>query len=56
LLLGLFSFALDEPEEAAADALEIDGLKRCSLFILKEEIEPQKPNWIDRAILVKLAK
>ncbi len=47
---NLFGFNLGEPEEAAINALKIEGVKACSLYILKEMIEPQDPNWIDSII------
>ncbi len=50
LLVNLFSFTLKEPEEAATDLLQFQGMKRCSLFILKEILEPRRPNWIDNLI------
>ena len=50
LLVNLFSFTLREPEEATTDLLEFQGTKNCSLLILKEILEPRKPNWIDNLI------
>ena len=50
LLVNLFSFTLREPEEAASDLLQFQGTKRSSLFILKEILEPRRPNWIDNLI------
>jgi len=50
LLLNLFCFSLREPEEAATNLLSLEGVKMCSLFILKEIIEPKRPNWIDKLI------
>ncbi len=47
LLVNLFGFTLAEPEEAAMDLLAIEGVKWCSISILKEVIEPKRPNWID---------
>ena len=47
LLVNLFSFTLAEPEEAAIDLLTVEGVKWCSISILKEVIEPKRPNWID---------
>jgi len=50
LLVNLFSFTLRDPEEAATDLLQFQGTKHCSLFILKEILEPRRPNWIDNLI------
>jgi DNA-binding Lrp family transcriptional regulator len=47
LLANLFGFNLGEPEEAALNSLKMEGVRSCSLYILKEVIEPQGPNWID---------
>jgi hypothetical protein len=47
VLASLFCFTIAEPEESAIEALGVDGVKRCQLFILKEVIEPKRPNWID---------
>ena len=54
LLANLFGFTLAEPEEAAMKALKLEGVRRCSLFILKEIIEPQKSSWIDDLIERKI--
>lgn len=50
LLANLFGFSLGEPEEAAINGLKIEGVRSWSPYILKEVIEPQGPNWIDRII------
>jgi DNA-binding Lrp family transcriptional regulator len=47
ILASLFCFTIAEPEESAIEVLGVDGVKRCQLFILKEVIEPKRPNWID---------
>ena len=47
LLLNLFGFTLAEPEEAAMELLKIRGVRWCSILILKEILEPARPNWID---------
>jgi len=47
LLLNLFGFTLGEAEEAALELLKIRGVRWCSLLILKEILEPPRPNWID---------
>ncbi len=50
LLASIFGFNLGEPEEAAMDSLTLEGVRGCSLYILKEIIEPRAPNWIDEII------
>ncbi len=55
LLASLFCFTLGEPEESAIEALRQQGVRRCILFILKEVIEPKRPNWIDSLIDLRLA-
>lgn len=55
LLANFFGFTLAEPEDAAVNALGLEGVKSCSLFIFKEAIEPQRPNWIDNLIEQKIA-
>jgi DNA-binding Lrp family transcriptional regulator len=54
ILASLFCFTLAEPEESAIEALKVEGVKRCQLFILKEVIEPKRPNWIDSLVESKL--
>lgn len=55
LLLNLFGFTLAEPEEAAVEVLKIQGVRWCSLLILKEVLEPARPNWIDALIQEEVA-
>ena len=55
LLASLFCFTLAEPEESAIETLKREGVKRCILFILKEVIEPKRPNWIDSLIDLRIA-
>lgn len=50
ILASLFCFTIAEPEESVVEAMKIEGVKRCQLFILKEVIEPRRPNWIDSLI------
>jgi DNA-binding Lrp family transcriptional regulator len=50
ILVSLFCFSIAEPEESVIEALRLEGVKRCLLFILKEVIEPARPNWIDSLI------
>lgn len=54
LLLNLFAFTLAEPEEAAMELLAVAGVRWCSILILKEVIEPPRPNWIDQLIAGKI--
>jgi DNA-binding Lrp family transcriptional regulator len=54
ILASLFGFTLAEPEQSVVEALTLQGVKRCQLFILKEVIEPKRPNWIDSMIESKL--
>ena len=53
VLANLFCFSIADPEASVIEALRLDGVKRCLLFILKEVIEPSKPNWIDSYIETK---
>ncbi len=55
LLANMFGFTLGEPEEAALDAFEYDGVRYCHLLILKEAIEPVRPNWVDALIDERVA-
>ena len=55
LLLNLFGFTLGEPEEAAMELLKIQGVRWCSILILKEVLEPSRPNWIDVLIQEEIA-
>ncbi|HEV8594193.1 MAG TPA: Lrp/AsnC family transcriptional regulator [Thermoplasmata archaeon] len=50
LLLNLFGFTLAEPEEAVMELLKVRGVRSCSILILKEIMEPARPNWIDALI------
>ena len=50
LLANFFAFTLAEPEEVYVNTLKLDGVRSCSLFIFKETIEPERPNWIDDLI------
>ncbi len=56
VLASLFGFTSGEPEEAVMNALKLKGVKRCSLYILKEIIEPHNPNWIDNLIEGRIAR
>ncbi|MBI3860200.1 MAG: Lrp/AsnC family transcriptional regulator [Thaumarchaeota archaeon] len=54
ILVNLFGFTLAEPEESALSALKIEGVKYCRLFMLKEVLEPKRPNWLDTLIAQKV--
>ena len=54
ILASLFCFTIAEPEESVIEALKLEGVRRCLLFILKEVIEPKRPNWIDSLIESRL--
>ncbi len=53
LVIDMFGFKLAEPEETAMELLTIEGVKWCSIAVLKEVIEPKRPNWIDNFIQEK---
>ena len=53
LIMDMFGFKLAEPEEKAMELLSVEGVKWCSIAVLKEVIEPKRPNWIDEFILGK---
>jgi DNA-binding Lrp family transcriptional regulator len=44
---SFFGFSLGEPEVAALAIRKIDGVRTSFPYILKEAVEPNKPNWID---------
>ncbi|MEO9320810.1 MAG: winged helix-turn-helix transcriptional regulator [Nitrososphaera sp.] len=50
LIANFFAFSLAEPEQSVVSALGIEGVKSCSMFIIKETIEPDRPNWLDGLI------
>ncbi len=54
ILVRMFSFTLAEPESSVLEALAKEGVRRCGLYILKEVMEPRKPNWIDSLIQLRL--
>ncbi len=54
IVASLFCFTIGEPEESVIEAIKLEGIKRCQLFILKEVIEPRRPNWIDALIEQRL--
>lgn len=56
LVANFFGFTLAEPEGAVVNALGLEGVKSCSLFIFKETIEPKRPNWVDDLIEQKISK
>ncbi|MDA4111181.1 MAG: Lrp/AsnC family transcriptional regulator [Thaumarchaeota archaeon] len=55
LLAEMFGFSLADPEEVLVELLSTEGVKWCSMSVLKEIIEPKRPNWIDRLIQEKIA-
>ncbi len=55
LLVNLFGFTLAEPEEAAMQLAKTGGVRSCSILILKEVMEPARPNWIDALIQEEIA-
>jgi DNA-binding Lrp family transcriptional regulator len=56
MIASMFGFSLGEPEDAAIDAAKLEGVKSCTLYVLKEAIEPRGPNWIDVRIEDQLAR
>ncbi len=54
ILASLFGFTIAEPEESALQVMEAEGVRRCQLFILKEVIEPRRPNWVDSLIETRI--
>lgn len=50
LRANLFGFTLAEPEDAVIKALELEGVRACTLLIFKETVEPKRSNWIDALI------
>ncbi len=50
LVVRMFGFSLGEPEDAALKASRFRGVRSCSLYIMKEMIEPRGPNWVDELI------
>ena len=55
LIASLFAFTLGEPEEAAMQLSKTEGVKSSSVLILKEVVEPARPNWIDALIQEEIA-
>ena len=54
ILASLFCFSMAEPEESVMTVLRQEGVARCRLYILKEVLEPKKPNWIDSLIELRI--
>lgn len=54
VIFSMFAFSLEEPEDSVISALKMDGVKRCSLYILKEVIEPRRSSWVDQLIDSKI--
>lgn len=53
LAVNLFAFKVEEPEEALQKALRLKGVLQGSLLIAKEDIEPDRPSWLDGLIAAK---
>ena len=56
MIASMFGFSLGELEDAAIDTGKFEGVKSCTLDVLKETIEPRGPNWIDAQIEDRLAR
>ena len=56
MIASMFGFSLGELEDAAIDTGKFEGVKSCTLYVLKEAIEPRGPNWIDVRIEDQLAR
>ena len=54
ILASLFCFSIAEPEASVIEVGREDGVARCLLFVLKEVIEPGKPNWVDSLIELRI--
>jgi len=54
VLANMFGFALGESENSALTTQTIRGVNYCRLFVVKEAVEPAKPNWVDGLIDRKL--
>lgn len=54
ILANLFGFTMAEPEKSVVEALKLEGVRRCQLFVLKELNEPKRSNWTDSLIESKL--
>ncbi len=54
VLASMFGFNLGDPEDSALAASEVEGVRYCHLFILKEVVEPRKSSWVDHSIAEKL--
>ena len=50
MVASLFGFTLGDPENSVRETIRIDGVRRCSLFVLKEVIEPKQSSWVDALI------
>lgn len=56
VVVSLFGFNPGEPEEAVMKALKLEGVKQASFSMVKEQIEPQRPNWMDKLIEERITK
>ncbi len=54
VIASLFGVTLGEPEASTMKALEEKGVRRCSLFVLKEVLEPKRSSWIDASIAQRM--
>jgi len=54
VLANMFGFTLGETENSALTTQTIRGVNYCNLFVVKEAVEPAKPNWVDGLIDRKL--
>jgi len=50
IIASLFGFTLGDPENSVRETIRINGVRRCSLFVLKEIVEPKRSNWLDLLI------
>jgi len=55
IMLNMFGFTLAEPEDVAIQLSELSGVRWCSILILKEVLEPSRPNWIDALIQARVS-
>ena len=55
LVANMFGETHGEAEEALMKTVKLKGVKRGSLSITKEWIEPKRPNWIDMLIEQKIS-
>ncbi len=51
---NLFAETPAEPEASLTEALKLEGVKWGFMSIMKEEIEPRRPTWVDMLIQTKI--